>query len=252
MRHSFQTEQWLPYPRERLFAFFANPANLPPLMPRWQRARVEKADYVSPPAPPSPSASHAVVPMPGALGVAAGAGSLITISFRPIPLLPLRLKWEAYIAEFRWNDFFCDEQRRGPFRYFHHCHRVRDEIREGAAGAVVSDVLEYELPMGPLDDLLNRLAMKRQIRALFAYRQRMLAVLRARSQQHCQGRKRERVPLAGDELPAGLVLQIRRELFQRRFDTDAVLGAQGFHLAVLDKAVWPSDAHDRHLDLHFA
>jgi hypothetical protein len=103
------------------------------------------------------------------------------ISFRPIPLLPLRLKWDGYIAEFRWNDFFCDEQRRGPFRYIHHCHRVRGEIREGASGAVVSDVLEYELPMGPLGDLLNRLAMKRQLRAFFAYRQRMLPLLLSQS-----------------------------------------------------------------------
>jgi ligand-binding SRPBCC domain-containing protein len=171
MRHSFQTEQWLPYSRERLFAFFANPANLPPLMPSWQRARMEGVKFVSPPESP-----HS-----GTFGIAAGAGSLITISFRPIPLLPLRLKWEAYIVEFRWNDFFCDEQRRGPFRYFHHCHRVREDIREGAAGAVVSDVLEYELPMGLLGDLVNRLAMKRQIRTLFAYRQRMLPLLLSRS-----------------------------------------------------------------------
>jgi ligand-binding SRPBCC domain-containing protein len=167
MRHNFQTEQWLPYSRERLFAFFANPANLPPLMPSWQRARVEPAKLVS-----SPGTTP---------GLVAGAGSLITISFRLLPLLPLRLKWDAYIAEFRWNDFFCDEQRRGPFRYFHHCHRVREEIREGAAGAVVSDVLEYELSMGPLGDAANMLGVRRQIRALFAHRQRMLPVLLARS-----------------------------------------------------------------------
>ena len=49
MRHKFQTEQWVPYPREKVFAFFADPANLPPLMPHWQNARVEKAEYVPPP-----------------------------------------------------------------------------------------------------------------------------------------------------------------------------------------------------------
>ncbi len=64
MRHTFQSEQWVPYPRERVFAFFADPANLPPLMPAWQRARVEKAPD------------------------AAGEGSLITISFRPVPFFP--------------------------------------------------------------------------------------------------------------------------------------------------------------------
>ena len=34
-------------------------------------------------------------------GVVAGEGSVITISFRPIPWVPLRLEWDAYIAEFR-------------------------------------------------------------------------------------------------------------------------------------------------------
>jgi ligand-binding SRPBCC domain-containing protein len=167
MRHNFQTEQWLPYSRERLFAFFANPENLPPLMPGWQRARVEQARLVSPPGMSS--------------GLVAGAGSVITISFRPIPLLPLRLTWDASITDFRWNDFFCDEQQRGPFRYFHHCHRIRDEIRDGAPGAVVSDELEYELPLGPLGNVANTLGVKSQIRALFAYRQKMLPVLLSRS-----------------------------------------------------------------------
>jgi ligand-binding SRPBCC domain-containing protein len=116
MRHKFQTEQWLPYPRERVFAFFADPANLRPLMPKWQRARVERAKYLAP---------------PGIDGVVAGEGSTITISFRPVPLLPLRLEWDACIAEFSWNEYFCDEQQRGPFKYFHHCHRIRDE-RDGS------------------------------------------------------------------------------------------------------------------------
>jgi ligand-binding SRPBCC domain-containing protein len=161
MRHTFQTEQWLPYPRERVFAFFADPANLPPLMPKWQRAWVEHAKYVSP---------------PGVSGVVAGEGSVITISFRPAPLLPLRLEWDAYITEFCWNEYFCDEQRRGPFKYFHHCHRIRDERN----GSVVRDEVEYELPLGLLGDLANRLAGKRQIRALFSYRQKMLPLLLAR------------------------------------------------------------------------
>ena len=167
MRHNFQAEQWLPYPREQVFAFFADPANLPPLMPRWQEARVEKAEYVP---PPSSTTS----------GFAAGKGSLITISFRAIPFFPLRLRWDAYIADFRWNDFFCDEQRRGPFKYFRHCHRTREEVREGIGGTVVTDAVEYELPLGLLGELANALVIKSQIRALFAYRQRMLPVLLSR------------------------------------------------------------------------
>jgi ligand-binding SRPBCC domain-containing protein len=163
MRHGFQTEQWVPYPRERVFAFFSDPANLPPLMPGWQLARVERVALVAP-------------PLVSRASVAAGAGSLITISFRAIPWVPVRLKWDAYVAEFQWNDFFCDEQQRGPFRYFRHCHRIREE----AKGSVVSDAVEYELPLGLLGDLANSLAVKRQIRALFRHRQKMLPELLAR------------------------------------------------------------------------
>jgi ligand-binding SRPBCC domain-containing protein len=168
MRHHFQTEQWLPFPREQVFAFFADPANLPPLMPGWQQARVERANYVLPPE------------MPPTGKMVAGQGSVITISFRPLPLLPLRLEWDAYIAEFRRGDYFCDEQRRGPFQYFRHCHRVRDEIRDGVPGSVVCDAVEYELPLGLLGDLANGLAVKAQIRSLFQHRQGMLPVLLAR------------------------------------------------------------------------
>ena len=42
MRHPFAAEQWLPYPVELVFAFFANPQNLPRLMPAWQKARIEE------------------------------------------------------------------------------------------------------------------------------------------------------------------------------------------------------------------
>jgi ligand-binding SRPBCC domain-containing protein len=163
MRHSFQTEQWVPYPRERVFAFFSDPANLPPLMPGWQRARLERIALVAP-------------PLLSTASVAAGVGSLITISFRAIPWVPVRLEWDAYVAEFHWNESFCDEQRRGPFKHFRHCHRIRDD----ANGSVVSDTVEYELPLGLLGDFANGLAVKRQIRALFRYRQKMLPLLLAR------------------------------------------------------------------------
>jgi len=168
MRHNYHTEQWVPYPRERVFAFFADPSNLPPLMPKWQQARIEKARLVAPMPATSPGSA------------AAGKGSLLTISFRPIPLVPFRLEWDAFIAEFHWNEFFCDEQLRGPFKYFRHCHRIREEIRNEVTGTLVSDAVEYELPMGPLGEMANTLAMKRQIRGLFAYRQKMLPGLLAR------------------------------------------------------------------------
>lgn len=122
-------------------------------MPRWQHARIEKSQL---------TAEYA------------GEGSLIVISFRLIPLIPFRMKWEAYIAEFRWNDYFCDEQRKGPFKYFRHCHRVTDAEQAGVKGSTVTDAVEYEPPPG-----VPNFLTKRQIAALFAHRQKMLPKLLA-------------------------------------------------------------------------
>ncbi len=157
-------QQWVPYPVGRVFAFFANPANLPPLMPSWQQAAIDSSSLVVPPAGPSPS-------LPGS---AAGAGTRITISFRPIPFLPLRMRWDARITEFAWNDHFCDEQLSGPFAYWLHCHRVAEQSHDGVVGTLVVDNVQYEMKFGVLGDLANTLGGELQMRSLFRFRQRQL------------------------------------------------------------------------------
>jgi ligand-binding SRPBCC domain-containing protein len=101
----------------------------------------------------------------------------MTISFRPFPLAPFRVPWDAEITEFAWNDHFCDVQHRGPFAYWRHCHHISAETRGGVAGTKVHDHVEYELPLGPLGELANALVMQRQFRAIFDYRQKRTAEL---------------------------------------------------------------------------
>jgi ligand-binding SRPBCC domain-containing protein len=175
MRHTFEAEQWLPYPLEPVFAFFANPQNLPRLMPDWQKARIEEAVYTAP--PPRPAGVQ-----PGLRSLAAGVGSRMTISFKPFPFSPFRVPWEAEIAEFAWNDHFCDIQLRGPFAYWRHCHRLRAETRAEGNGTLLRDELEYELPMGPLGELAHAIAVRGQIRRIFDLRHRRTAELLARMQ----------------------------------------------------------------------
>ena len=175
MRHTFQAEQWLPYSPEDVFAFFANPENLPRLMPAWQKARIEEAAFAPPP-PRPPSA----VPR---RGIAAGAGTRLTLSFRPFPLSPVRIPWEAEISEFAWNDHFCDTQLRGPFMYWKHCHRITSASRPTGSdapstpGSLLNDHVEYELPLGPLGNLANILLVRRQLASTFRFRHRRTAEL---------------------------------------------------------------------------
>jgi ligand-binding SRPBCC domain-containing protein len=170
MRHTYHSEQWLPYPVDLVFAFFANPENLPRLMPPWQKARIEEAVFLPPPPPPF---------VPGSplrpKSIAAGSGTRLILSFRPFPYSPIRIPWEAEISEFVWNDHFCDSQLRGPFAYWRHCHSLSAVASAKAStqpiqGALLRDEVEYELPFGSLGKIAHHLFIKHQLEKTFAYR----------------------------------------------------------------------------------
>ena len=170
MRHTYETSQWVAFPPEKVFAFFCDPANLPRLMPPWQQARIDHAFLAAPPL--------SLTPLNSAIQVAS-KGSVLTISFRAIPFIPIRLTWVAQISEFEWNRHFCDLQTRGPLAYWKHCHRISPETRDGLAGTIVTDQVTYALPLGPLGDIANAFAVRYQMKATFAFRQAKLPELLA-------------------------------------------------------------------------
>jgi len=173
VRFHFQAEQWLPHAPSLVFAFFANPQNLPLLLPHWQRTRIEQASFIAPPPRPEGTPRYAAP--------AAGAGSRITISFRALPFIPIRLPWEALIEDFTWNESFSDLQLRGPFKYWRHTHSIHPgpPARNGQPGVTLRDEVEYELPLGPLSALANKLFMRPQLTRIFRYRQQRTAELLA-------------------------------------------------------------------------
>ncbi len=170
MHTTFHAEQWLPHPVELVFAFFANPENLPRLMPRWQSARIEEASFC----PPPPHAANA----PSYPGLAAGDGTRLTLSFRPFPYSPVRMSWDAAIGHFIWNQQFCDTQLRGPFHFWHHCHKVSaaSNSATGVPGTLLRDEVEFELPLAPISHLALPL-VRSQMAAMFRFRQQRTAEL---------------------------------------------------------------------------
>lgn len=167
MAYAFQTEQWIPYSLRDVFAFFAEPTNLPLLMPPWQKARVE---------------SVSIVPPPRKLGSvserAAGVGSRIALSFKPFRLSPVRVRWEAEITEFVWNSHFRDIQISGPFASWSHSHHLRSVDRGGVGISLIVDQIEYELPFGPLGKMA-RSSVEKQLRHMFDFRQKRLVQILA-------------------------------------------------------------------------
>jgi ligand-binding SRPBCC domain-containing protein len=180
MPETLRTSQWTPHPVELVFAFLANPGNLPHLMPKWQQARVESSRFIAP--PPRPVAADPALRFQSP---AAGEGSEMAISFRPVRGLPFRIGWIARITEFVWNSHFCDEQLKGPFASWKHRHGIASETRPDLSvesgvvieGTLISDEVEYSLPYGPLGSVAHGLFVRRQMEAIFSYRQQRLEAI---------------------------------------------------------------------------
>ena len=159
MSHHLEFEQWIPFPLERVFAFFSNPENLPRIMPAASATKLVALNLL------------------GADGKMAGVGSTIVTSFRVFPFLPIRAHWTARITEFEKNHYFADVQDKGPFKTWHHRHELREETMVGVAGTLVRDVIDYEVGFGFVGGVVNALFVRRQMRSTFAERQKVLPKL---------------------------------------------------------------------------
>jgi ligand-binding SRPBCC domain-containing protein len=163
MAYHAEFAQWVPFSPELIFLFFANPENLPRIMPPASGTRIEKLRLVAPEPPPATASGSAWNSL-------AGVSSEIVTSFRVGPFLPFRQIWVARITEFAWNRHFADIQVRGPFKSWTHRHDLSPEARDGIPGTVVHDRIEYEIGFGWLGAIAQTLFVRRQMRTTFAYR----------------------------------------------------------------------------------
>jgi len=155
-------EHWVPIPLPRVFAFFADPHNLPRIMPPSQGAKILKLNLVPP--------RFAEGTRPKGFERMAGAGSEIYFKFRAIPYVPIHERWTALITEFSFNEYFCDIQKQGPFKSWHHTHFFEARTEDGREGTVVGDEVEYEIGFGAVGQMLERLVFQRMMEAIFEHR----------------------------------------------------------------------------------
>ena len=97
-------------------------------------------------------------------GVEMYPGMLIEYQIKP--LLGIKMNWVTEITQIKEEQYFIDEQRFGPYAFWHHQHH----FREVEAGVEMKDILHYKVPYGPIGSIADQLFVHQKIEEIFAYR----------------------------------------------------------------------------------
>jgi len=81
--------------------------------------------------------------------------------------------WLTEIAHVREKEYFVDEQRVGPYRFWYHEHKFEPV----AGGVKMTDHVTYAAPFGFLGDLVNAVWIRRRLDAIFDFRHRRIIEL---------------------------------------------------------------------------
>jgi ligand-binding SRPBCC domain-containing protein len=92
------------------------------------------------------------------------AGQIINYTVKPIARIPLA--WTTEITHVVDHQYFIDEQRFGPYSFWHHQHF----FTAIPGGVEIEDIVHYKLPLGFLGDIANALFVKQQLKGIFDFR----------------------------------------------------------------------------------
>jgi ligand-binding SRPBCC domain-containing protein len=95
-------------------------------------------------------------------------GMLVTYTISPLFGIPVH--WVTEITHVLEPKLFVDEQRFGPYRFWHHQHH----FREVEGGTAVEDLVHYALPFGPAGRLLAGRFVRGRLAGIFSFRRRFL------------------------------------------------------------------------------
>ena len=129
---------------EEVFAFFSDAGNLGSITPPGLAFRIHGA-------PPGPMQEGC------------------RIEYR-IRWTVFTLRWVTRIARWQPPTEFQDIEEKGPYKTWIHTHRFRVQGRE----VEMHDHVDYELPLGVLGRIAHGLLVRRQLEAIFDYRNRAI------------------------------------------------------------------------------
>lgn len=141
-----QRTQRLAITGEKAWWFFSDPANLTAITPPWLGLEV-------------------VSDLPGEMY----PGMIVSYRVRPVAGVPVT--WITEISQVRRPAYFVDEQRFGPYRFWHHQHH----FQPCPGGTEVTDLVHYGLPLGPVGRFFQRSLVAARLADIFDFRREALA-----------------------------------------------------------------------------
>jgi ligand-binding SRPBCC domain-containing protein len=88
-------------------------------------------------------------------------------------MLNIPMSWVTEITACEYQKYFIDEQRFGPYAFWHHQHHFEANEK----GVLMTDILHYALPGGWLGNVLGGPIVHPKVKNIFAYREKKLELL---------------------------------------------------------------------------
>ncbi|TCD03926.1 SRPBCC family protein [Pedobacter psychroterrae] len=142
--------QKIPLPLLKTWDFFSSPANLAIITPPYMAFKVTS----------DPGILNKMYP-----------GMIIT--YKVSPIKGIKLDWMTEITQIAPEKYFIDEQRFGPYKFWHHQHH----FKEIEGGTEMIDILTYGLPMGIFGRLANSIFVDEKLQQIFEYRKQKVIEL---------------------------------------------------------------------------
>lgn len=95
------------------------------------------------------------------------------ITYKIAPVLNIPLDWVTEITHIEEPYFFVDEQRKGPYRIWHHEHH----FKETEGGVIMTDILYYDIGKSFLGWIAGKLFVDKKVEGIFRYREEKLKKL---------------------------------------------------------------------------
>lgn len=90
------------------------------------------------------------------------------ITYKVSPLLGIKLNWMTEITQVQDKQYFIDEQRFGPFQFWHHEHH----FKAINGGVEMTDILTYGLPLGILGQMAHGILVGNKVKEIFSFREK--------------------------------------------------------------------------------